>query len=204
LKKLIQTSFAWGIHHVMKLYEPRIADRKRKLFSPVRGHVLEIGPGTGPNLQYFDKSVKWTGVESNPHMRAYLEREAARVGLEVDLIDGSAMNIPLPDASVDVVIGTLVLCSVPCQQTVLNEVHRVLKPGGQYLFVEHVAAPKGTWKAFVQRIIKPIWRCCADGCNIDRHTSATLKDSSFEQLEIERFDLKFPVVSPHIIGTATR
>lgn len=204
LKRLIQTTFAWGIHHVMKLYEPRIADRKRRLFSSVRGHVLEIGPGTGPNLRYFDKSVKWTGVEPNPHMRAYLEREASKVGLEVDLIDGSAMNIPLPDASVDIVIGTLVLCSVPCQQTVISEVRRVLKPGGRYLFVEHVAAKKGTWTAFVQRLIKPLWRCCADGCNIDRHTWQTLSESSFESVEIEKFDLNFPVVSPHIMGMAIR
>ena len=204
LKRLIQTTFAWGIHQVMKIYEPLISDRKRRLFSPVRGHVLEIGPGTGPNLRYFDKSIQWTGLEYNPKMRRYLEKEAKRVGLDVNLIDGSALDIPLPDASVDVVVGTLVLCSVPCQKTVLDEVRRVLKPGGKYLFVEHVAAEPGTWKAVVQRLIKPVWRCCADGCCIDRRTWITLDEGPFDQVEIERFDLKFPVVSPHIMGTATR
>lgn len=188
----------------MKLYEPLISDRKRRLFSSVRGRVLEIGPGTGPNLRYFDRSVEWTGLEYNPKMRPYLQREADRIGLDVTLIDGSALDIPLPDASVDYVVGTLVLCSVPCQQTVLDEVSRVLRPGGKYLFVEHVAAQPGTWKAFVQRMIKPIWRCCADGCCIDRKTWEILGAFPFAKVEIERFDLKFPVVSPHIMGVATR
>ncbi len=188
----------------MKLYEPLIADRKRQMFAPITGQVLEIGPGTGPNLRYFDKSVQWTGLEYNPKMFPYLRREAERQGLDVNLIEGSALEIPLPDASVDYVVGTLVLCSVPCQKTVLAEVRRVLKPGGKYLFVEHVAATPGTWKALVQRLIKPVWRCCADGCCIDRQTWITLEEFPFEQVEMERFDLKFPVVSPHIMGFAVR
>jgi ubiquinone/menaquinone biosynthesis C-methylase UbiE len=188
----------------MKVYEPLIAPRKRQLFDAVHGDIVEIGPGTGPNLKYFPKDVRWTGVESNPHMRKYLEREASRVGLSVHLIDGTAMSMPLEDESVEIVVGTLVLCSVPCPDTVLAEVRRVLKPGGRYLFVEHVAAPEGTWKARIQRFIKPIWHCCADGCNVDRRSWEPLNRAGFTDVKYERFDLPFPIVSPHMIGVAVK
>lgn len=204
MKKLIQRGFAWGIDQVMRAYEPRIADRKRHLLGPLRGNVLEIGPGTGPNLKYFHPSVRWTGVESNPYMRGYLEREAQRVGLEVNLIDGSALEIPLPDQSVDAVVGTLVLCSVSDPLQTLREVFRVLKPDGRYYFIEHVAAAPGTRTAKVQDLIRPIWHCCADGCNVNRRTWETLRESPFECVKMECFELPFPIVSPHIMGVATR
>ena len=200
----VQKLFAWGIAQVMRVYEPLIADRKRALFSSVTGHILEIGPGTGPNLKYLPKDVRWTGVESNPHMRRYLEGEAERLGLSVNLIDGSAQEIPLPDASVDMVIGTLVLCSVQNPQAVIAEVMRVLKPGGEYRFIEHVAATGRPSTKILQRVIKPVWHFCADGCNVDRRTWETLGASAFKSLDIKHFELAFPVVSPHIMGVAVR
>jgi len=179
---LIQRTFAWGIQQVMKVYEPLIAPRKRSLFDSVHGEIVEIGPGTGPNLKYFPKDVRWTGVESNPHMRKYLEREADRVGLSVHLIDGTAMAMPLEDESVEIVVGTLVLCSVPCPDTVLAEVRRVLKPGGRYLFVEHVAAPEGTWNAGVRQPINPVWQWFRDGANVPRKPWDTLNWGGLEVL----------------------
>ena len=201
---MIKRFFAWGIDQVMRFYEPKIAPRKRALFSGLQGNVVEIGPGTGPNLKYFSKSVRWTGVEPNPFMRKYLEREAERVGLEVELIEGTAMRLPFEDESVDCVVGTLVLCSVPCPETVVQEVKRVLKPGGRYLFVEHVAAPRGSWHARIQRAAKPLWCCCADGCHVDRRSWETIEAAGFEAAEIEKFNLDFPIVTPHIMGHAVK
>lgn len=188
----------------MKVYEPKIAPRKQSLLGELRGKVLEIGPGTGPNLKYYAKDVEWHGVEPNPHMRKYLEAEAARVGLGVKLQEASAMELPFEDGSMDFVVGTLVLCSVPDPETVVAEVRRVLKPGGRYVFIEHVAAPQGSWHAFIQRACKPLWRCCADGCHIDRESWNTVRAAHFSTTEIEHFNLDFPIVTPHIMGSATR
>lgn len=194
--------FAWGIEQVMKVYEPQVAEHKRSLFGDLYGEVLEIGPGTGPNLKYLRKDVRWTGVESNPHMRGYLEREADRVGLSVDLIDGDAMHLPYEDNSIQTVIGSLVLCSVPCPRKVLTEVYRVLKPGGEYRFIEHVA---GTGLiGLSQKLIKPLWCCCADGCTINRRSWETLEQSEFGKLKIQHFRINFPFVTPHISGIATK
>ncbi len=201
---MIQRFFAWGINQVMRIYEPKIAPRKQSLFGGLTGKVVEIGPGTGPNFKYFNPSVKWTGIEPNPHMRKYLEAEAERVGVDAELLEGSAMRLPFEDASVDCVVGTLVLCSVPCPATVLAEVRRVLKPGGRYLFVEHVEARAGSWHRFIQRAFKPLWCCCADGCHVDRRSWETIRAAGFEKSEIEHFNLNFPIVTPHIMGSATR
>jgi ubiquinone/menaquinone biosynthesis C-methylase UbiE len=201
---MISRFFAWGIHQVMKVYEPRIAERKRALFQNLHGNVLELGPGTGPNLKYFPKDVSWFGVEPNPHMRKYLEAEAERVGLHVDLREASAMKLPFEDNSMDYVVGTLVLCSVPDPEVVLAEVLRVLKPGGQYHFIEHVAAKPGTWHAVVQRTLKPLWCWCADGCHVDRETAKVVRKAGFETADIEPFQLRFPIIAPHIMGIATR
>lgn len=203
-RPLIQRTFAWGIEQVMRVYEPLIAPRKQELFKDLRGKVVEIGPGTGPNLKYFPKEISWIGIEPNPHMHKYLRREADRVGIAVDLLEASALDIPLEDNSVDFVVGSLVLCSVPCPDTTLKEVLRILKPGGRYLFVEHVAATPGTFGALIQRFIKPIWCCCADGCNVDRQSWVPIRKAGFSREEIEHFMLKFPIVSPHIIGSAVK
>lgn len=196
--------FAWGINQVMKFYEPRIADRKRALFSPLSGQVLEIGPGTGVNFKYLSQNVQWIGLEYNQYMFPYLSREAERYNIQHELIQGSAEQIPLPDESVDVVMGTLVLCSVPNPEAVLREVQRVLKPGGRYVFVEHVAADPNTLTGVIQSVVKPVWRCCADGCHPDRKSWETIESAGFAEAVIDHFKLKFPVVSPHISGFATK
>jgi ubiquinone/menaquinone biosynthesis C-methylase UbiE len=201
---MIARFFAWGIHQVMKIYEPRIAHRKQTLFENLRGDVLELGPGTGPNLKYFPKDVRWHGVEPNPHMRKYLEAEALRVGIQVDLREASAMELPFPDQSMDHVVGTLVLCSVPDPEVVLAEVVRVLRPGGTYHFIEHVAAKPRTWQALVQRTLKPLWCWCADGCHVDRESAKVVRRAGFKEAEIEPFQLQFPIIAPHIMGIATR
>ncbi|MCU0317391.1 MAG: methyltransferase domain-containing protein [Fimbriimonadaceae bacterium] len=196
--------FAWGIDQVMRIYEPQIAERKKRLFGGLSGEVLEIGPGTGPNLKYMSNDVKWVGVEPNPFMRRYLEAEASRLGINAHLIEGSALDIPLPDESVDTVLGTLVLCSVPDPSQTLKEVMRVLRPGGQYHFIEHVAAEKMTPTAYVQRFMKPMWCYCADGCHVDRKSWSTIEAAGFSEVEYERFHLKFPIISPHIMGVAVK
>ncbi|HWB82671.1 MAG TPA: class I SAM-dependent methyltransferase [Bryobacteraceae bacterium] len=197
--------FAWVMARFGKKTEKYLAGYKTRLFSGLSGTVLEIGPGAGANLKHLPRTgVHWTGVEPNPFMRQHLEKEAAQVGIEADLRLGTGESLPADNATIDAVISTLVLCSVVDQDRVLQEVLRVLKPGGRFLFIEHVAARRGTWLRRIQGFLRPLWSRMGDGCHPDRETRAALERAGFASVEIEEFDAPIPVVRPHIAGTAVK
>ncbi|MBE9105037.1 methyltransferase domain-containing protein [Nostoc sp. B(2019)] len=197
--------FAWMMAHGNAKYEEEIADRKRALFAQLHGNVLEIGPGTGPNLSYYPSDIHWIGIEPNPFMHPYLQQEAERLGLEIDLRSGDAEHLEVEDNSMDAVVSTLVLCSVNNLAAVLQEVIRVLKPGGCFFFLEHVAAPQGTMLRRIQHGIKPLWKTLGDGCHPDRETWLALENAGFEQVDYQHFRANLPaIVSPQIIGVAVK
>ncbi len=190
-----------------KPYENWIADRRQKLLGEVSGTVLELGPGTGINFRYFPKAIEWLGVEPNPHMHAQLRERAAECGFgAVEFRTVTAEGIDLPPASVDAVVATLVLCSVDHPSAVVEDIQRVLRPGGRFYFLEHVAAPRGTRSRRFQRLLRPLWRCCADGCILDRETGALLREAGFAELAMEEFEVESGIIprfaAPHIIGVA--
>lgn len=200
-----QRIFAWALARFNGRYEEFIAGEKQRLFTGLRGTVVELGPGTGVNLRYLDREgVRWIGVDPNPFMRPYVLREAERLGVVADCRVGTAYELPVESESVDAVICTLVLCSVDDQQRALREVLRVLKPGGRFLFIEHVAAPKGSRLRRVQRFIAPLWRPLCDGCNPSCETGAELERAGFGSVEFERIVAPLPVVSPQIVGVARK
>ena len=201
---LYRRCFAWGLAHGIDAYERLVAERKRELLAPLRGTVLEIGPGTGANLGYFAPDVRWLGIEPNPYMERYLAREAARLGRSIEVRSGSAERLDLVDGSVDAVVSTLVLCSVPDQALALAEVRRVLKPGGRFVFLEHVAAPRGTWLRRAQRGVRPVWRLLGDGCYPDRETWQAIGRAGFARVTLDQFSLPLPIMAPHIAGWAER
>jgi ubiquinone/menaquinone biosynthesis C-methylase UbiE len=185
-------------------HELLVAGRKRTLFGDLAGTVLEIGPGGGPNLRYFGPEVRWIGVEPNPYMHQYLRKSAAQVGRDIDLRLGAAEALPVEDESIDAVVSTLVLCSVADQEQTLAEIRRVLRPGGIFLFVEHVAAPAGSWLRRVQDALRPGWQIFGDGCQPNRETWRVIAQAGFEQVRIEHFDLPLPIIRPHIAGSAAK
>ena len=162
--------FAWMMAQSSGTYEKIVGERKRSLFANLQGKVLEIGPGTGPNLPYYPKDIQWIGIEPNPHMHSYLQKQAEKLGLTIDLRIGNTEWLDAEDNSIDTVVSTLVLCSVPNIDYTLQAILRVLKPGGRFLFLEHVAAPQGTVLRQLQRTISPIWKVIGDGCHPDRET----------------------------------
>lgn len=176
--------------------------RKRHLFSDVDGTVVEIGPGTGVNLPYLPEGIRWVGLEPNPHMHGYLRRQLEGRSIDVELRTATAQETGLPRDSADVVISTLVLCSVPDLADTLTELRCILRPGGRLLFMEHVAAADDTWLHAVQRGIRPVWKRLADGCHPDRETGAALENAGFSSVTYEAFDTGLPVVAPHIVGQA--
>ena len=195
---------AWVLAHLGHRYERMVTARKRLLFAGIGGSVLEIGPGTGPNLSYYPHGIHWLGVEPNPYMISHLKAAAARAGIDVDIRSGTAEHLPADDNSIDTVVSTLVLCSVNDPEHVLREVCRVLKPGGKFLFLEHVAAPPGTFLHRLQRFIRPLWKRIGDGCHPDRDTGSVISRAGFSEVNYESFRLPIGPVAPQIIGVAIK
>lgn len=183
-----------------------LARYKAKLFAGLAGTVLEIGPGAGANLPYMPaKNIQWIGVEPNRYMNRYLRQEAVHLGIDIDLRWGTAEQLPVESATVDFVVSTLVLCSVMEPRAAIREILRVLKPGGRFLFIEHVAAPPGTLLRRIQAVVKPLWCRVGDGCHPDRPTGdLLLEEPGFATLDVEEFSAPLPIVSPHIAGSGTK
>lgn len=200
--------FARLYDRVQASYDARIAPRKKALFADLSGTVVEIGPGTGANLAHLPRGVRWIGIEPNPHMQTRLRQRAAATGIAAEFRIASAQSLRFEDASVDVVLSTLVLCSVPDPAAVVAEVRRVLRPGGRFVFIEHVAAPRGSPLRSLQRLFRPLWSCIADGCRLDRELVAVIRAAGFESLELEEFRVRrhFPLdlVGPHVAGVARK
>lgn len=184
-----------------------LADRKRALFdrlgeagtAPV---VVEIGAGAGPNAPLLPPGTRWIAVEPNVHFHPHLRAQAEAHGLDLEIRDGTAEALPVGDAEADAVVSTLVLCSVASPEASLAEVQRVLRPGGRFVFVEHVAAPRGSGLRWAQRVVRGPWRLVGDGCRLDRETGALIEAAGFAEVEIERFRAPLGLVSPHIAGVA--
>jgi ubiquinone/menaquinone biosynthesis C-methylase UbiE len=200
-----QRIFAWALARFNGKYEASVAESKQRLFAGLAGTVIEIGPGTGANLKFLDpRKVSWAGVDPNSFMEAYLRQEGARLGIALDLRLGMAEHLPFPDATADAVISTLVLCSTADQEQALREILRVLKPGGRLIFIEHVAAPRGSRLRTLQDLVTPVWKQLGDGCHPNRETWERLERAGFAKLSYERKTIPAFLISPHILGEATK
>lgn len=188
----------------MRKYEHIVHERKQALLGDLHGTVVEIGPGTGVNLPFYARDVKWIGIEPNAYMHDYLHAESKRLDVPVDIRGGTAEALPVPDNSVDAVVSTLVLCSVPRLEATLSEIHRALKPGGRFVYVEHVGAESGTLLRWFQRTIKPVWRYFGDGCEPDRDTGAAIEQAGFTRVDLENFRPLPGPIAPHIAGVAVK
>jgi SAM-dependent methyltransferase len=172
---------------------------KRELIGTLSGTVLEIGAGSGANFADLPGHVEWIGLEPNRRARARLTRTAA--GRRV--LAAGAEAIPLPAASVDGVLSTVVLCSVGDLPATLLELRRVLRPGGRFVFVEHVAAPRGTWTHRLQVAAAPFTRRFDRGCNPARDIATAIEHAGFTTIELEHYTMPGLIPIPFIAGAAT-
>eukprot|EP00884_Botryococcus_braunii_P007325 jgi/Botrbrau1/16594/Bobra.0068s0024.1 len=211
--------FAYVMATGMERYEAAVAPVKNELFDTVwlestkPRNILEIGIGTGPNLKYIkarsgSADIRITGVDPNKQMLPYLQEEAERVGLtagQMNVKEGVAEALPLPDASIDLCISTLVLCSVTNVPQVIQEVKRVLKPGGQYLFLEHVIAPEDKpLLRLAQKALTPVQALLADGCHLNRNPLPSIKDALEVHVAQEFAVEDLGIIGPHVAGVAVR
>lgn len=181
---------------------------KLEAFEGLEGPVvLEIGAGTGANLRYLPRGTQLYAVEPSLRMHEGLRRRCSAAGVRLTLLPTGAQAIPLPDASVDEVICSLVLCTVPEPAAALAEVRRVLRPGGRFRFVEHVAADAGSLRSMVQRGIRRPWGWLFEGCDPHRHTGDAIRAAGFSDVHVGRRKLRrspFWPVNTAIWGIATR
>ena len=200
--------FAWSLAHADAQQHRLYGGRKRRLFAEVEGReghppvVVEIGAGAGPNARYLPTGARWVCVEPNVHFHSRLQRSADAHGLDLEVHAGTAEAIPLADGAADAVVSTLVLCSVSDVPRSLAEIRRVLRPGGLFLFVEHVAAPPGTLLRRLQHGLRRPWGWLADGCRPDRETEVAIRAAGFDAVEVERWRAPLGLAAPHIAGTA--
>jgi SAM-dependent methyltransferase len=180
-----------------------LGERKRALFADLPSTVVELGSGTGASLRYLPRGSRLIAIEPNVHMHPALRRHAERRGVDLEIRQESAERTSLPDASVDAVICTLVLCTVPDPAAAVAEVRRILRPGGRFVFLEHVHAEPGALRR-LQRIVARPWRYTFEGCELDRDTAALLATAGFDDLRIDHFRLGgvFVPIWPQICGTA--
>jgi ubiquinone/menaquinone biosynthesis C-methylase UbiE len=181
-----------------------IREERKQLLTGAAGPTIELGAGTGLNLEHYPETVtRLVLVEPDRHMRRRLGRRLEALGREAEIVDAAAEDLPFPDATFDTAVVTYVLCSVLDQERALAEISRVLRPDGRLLFLEHVrsADPK---LARRQDRMRPVYNLF--GCNPNRDTLARIEGSTLSVESVEHGEVpKAPeVASPLIVGTARR
>lgn len=189
------------------VYDPATALAERTVLAPHRrylaaglsGAVLDLGAGTGAQFPHFGPAVTLHAVEPDPHMRRRAAGRAATLDRAVDLRDAEASALPYPDDSMDAIVAGMVFCTLPDPGAALDEAARVLRPGGEFRFLEHVA--DDGWRERVQRLVAPLWKRAAGGCHLTRRTAALFAGhDAFDVVEMERFHLGVTPVRPFVRG----
>lgn len=187
--------------------EAGLADARRDALALATGEVLEIGAGTGLNIPAYPRTGITRLVLTEPHepMRRQIAAKTADAPAPVEVVDATAEHLPFEDATFDTVAGTLVLCEADDPAVAVDEIARVLKPGGRYLFLEHVRSDDPAL-ARKQDRWAPLWRAAAGGCTCNRETLTTIAASGLdvERHRIGRFPKSPRIVSPLLSGVAVR
>jgi ubiquinone/menaquinone biosynthesis C-methylase UbiE len=178
-----------------------------QLLTGLSGSVIEIGAGNGLNFSHYPASVTSVlAVEPEPHLRGIAERSAPAAAVPIKVTDGTAEQIPAADGSFDNVVATLMLCSVPDLAVALAEMRRVLRPGGELRFMEHVRAETAGCQRIQRLADATIWPACFGGCHASRDPVTAIADAGFTIRELTRYRLpesRLPwPTSPHARGIA--
>ncbi len=199
-------AFAWGYDRFQSAQlDAGMRERRREVLSQARGRTIEIGSGTGLNLEHYGPEVtELVLTEPDPHMLGRLRGAVERSGRRAEVVQASVERLPLEDASFDTAAVVYVLCTVPDPAAALREIARVLRPGGRLLFIEHVRSPDPGLARWQDRLHGP-WLLFGNGCHCNRDTLAAIDASPLEIEEVERDDIpKVPaIVRPMLAGSAT-
>ena len=185
-----------------------VAEHRRELLAGISGRVIEIGAGTGANFPHYPEGVhEIVAVEPEPYLRARAATAAADAIAPVRVVDAVADELPFENGSFDAAVSSLVLCSVADQRTVLAELRRVLRAGGELRFYEHVRADDRR-RASAQRALDIVWPHLGGGCHASRATLEAIAEAGFAVEHLRRFVFRPCMLaaptSPHVLGAARR
>ncbi|GAA4015916.1 class I SAM-dependent methyltransferase [Actimicrobium antarcticum] len=184
---------AWLLQTLDGYMHQKYAAIKSGLLADVPAVVVELGSGTGANMRYLPAGTRLIAIEPNRQMHAALRAQATNHGIDLQLHDLMAESLDMPSDSVDLVFATLVLCTVDQPQRVIAEVLRVLRPGGRFVCIEHVAAPAGSGERVLQQTIRQPWHWLFEGCNLCRDTGAVLRSAGFSHVDVQ------PIILPTLL-----
>ncbi len=183
-------------------------DHRRRLLADMSGSVIELAAGNGLNFPHYPASVNEVfAVEPEDILRRHAEEAAEKVSVPVRVTAGVADKIPAESGSFDNGVASLVLCSVPDQSSALAELFRVIRPGGELRFYEHVRADTPAFSRF-QRIVDFVWPHVGGGCHLTRDTRSAIEQAGFVIESCEQFKFQPALIAfaarPHILGIARR
>jgi ubiquinone/menaquinone biosynthesis C-methylase UbiE len=181
-------------------------EHRQEMLAGIHGRVIEIGAGLGSNFVHYPAEVEQVvAVEPEARLRAVAQQAAAKTAVPVEVRAGRAEELPADDDSFDVAVFSLVLCTITDVPAALAEARRVLKPGGELRFYEHVRSGRPRFFR-MQRLLNPLWGLLGGGCHLTRDTERAIQAAGFTLKEIRRFDFlingRANPASPSIIGTA--
>lgn len=199
--------FAWIFPPLIRAMDAGgMSGRRGALLRDLTGTVMDVGSGTGANFAHYPPAVtRVIAVEPEPRLRRLADDAARAAPVPVTVTGGVASALPADDASLDAVIATFVLCSVPGQDTALAEIRRVLRPGGTLCFLEHVRAGSPGVARAQRALDATVWPRLAGGCHTGRDTVAAIERAGFAIGDLDRFMLpaaRTPM-SYHVAGHAT-
>ncbi|KAM9362056.1 methyltransferase-like protein 7A [Symphorus nematophorus] len=204
------------LYRISKTYNKKMYDKKKELFRSLPEFnkpggqltLLEIGCGTGTNFEFYPPGCKVICTDPNPHFQKYLTNAMEKndhLKFERFVVAAGEDLGSIEDESVDVVVCTLVLCSVRDMPQTLREAQRILRPGGAFFFLEHVVADPSTWTYFFQHVLQPVWYYFGDGCEATRETWKHLEATGFSELKMRHIEAPLIfVIKPHIVGYAVK
>ena len=200
--------FAKSYMRVSEKAEARgVAQHRRSLLADLTGVVCEVGAGHGLNFaQYPTSVIRVIAIEPEPTLRVRAGEIAESATVPIEVLDGVADALPLADGECDAVVMSLVMCSVPDQRAALAEVRRVLRPGGELRFYEHVRSSHRLI-GLAEDAASPLWSRLAGGCHLNRDTVTAITAAGFDVTAVDRFGFSpqrgLPATA-HVLGRATR
>jgi len=184
---------------------PSVTEQRRRVVPSAEGVVLEIGIGSGLNLRHYDKAKldRVIGIDPDQKMLELARARADEFGVEADLRQASAEELPLEADSVDTALVTYALCSIPRAGTALGEVRRVLRSGGRLLFCEHGRSHRAATAKWQDRLT-PVWKRLSGGCHLNRDVAGIIEGAGFEVVSLDNYKLPYipEIVSHHYLGAA--
>ncbi|MFT7557737.1 MAG: ubiquinone/menaquinone biosynthesis C-methylase UbiE [Planctomycetota bacterium] len=179
---------------------------KERYFKNLEGRVVELGAGYGVNAEYHSRQSRILLVEPETEKHGKLNISFSKRGMAPNITWSTLEDLKFPDNSIDVIMDSLVLCSVVDPQKTLAEIHRVLKSGGRYVFLEHIAGATGGTLYWWQNSLNSIWKWATGGCHCTRSLDKAIRQTGFSEVDMEYFTSHkvFPLMRRHIVGVVIK